>query len=80
MGRYTGPVEKLSRREGVQRPCSSGRIRTPLDAAPPGGDPLALRIERAGRDNLTGRVELLPDGHESNAPVDPQLIVELYSK
>jgi hypothetical protein len=25
-------------------------------------------------------LEPLPDGHESDAPVDPQLIVELYSK
>jgi small subunit ribosomal protein S4 len=34
----------------------------------------------ADHDNLSGRVERLPEGYESDAPVDPQLIVELYSK
>jgi small subunit ribosomal protein S4 len=34
----------------------------------------------ADHDNLTGRVMRLPEASESDAPVNPQLIVELYSK
>jgi small subunit ribosomal protein S4 len=34
----------------------------------------------ADHDNLTGRVERFPERNEIDAPVDEQLIVELYSK
>jgi small subunit ribosomal protein S4 len=65
-----GDVVTLKDRAPVE---DAARQATQLTAAMP---PWLL----ADHDNLSGRVVRLPEAHESDAPVDPQLIVELYSK
>jgi ribosomal protein S4 len=64
MARHRGPREKLTGREGVE-------------LFPRRAMPASLL---ADHDNLTGRVERLPERAEIDVPVSEQLIVELDSK
>lgn len=80
MGRYTGPVERLSRREGVELLLEGGG---PVSATAAAALELTSAVApwlEVDPDRLEGRVLRMPARAEIAAPVDDHLVIEFYAR